>query len=74
MPAKKKRKFPKYLMKVNGKRRFLNLKEAAEAYDSLFDRASFGRYVMKSDFRVRLFCRKDKLKIRKVADKLSTHE
>ncbi len=42
--------FPKYLMIINGKKRFLSLKDAAEVNDAGFGRIEFGEYVLSENF------------------------
>lgn len=63
--------FPKYLMKINGGRKFLPFGEAYVAYDSGSARVEFGRYVLNEDFSVRKMTDEDKSKISDAADKYS---
>lgn len=62
------RQFPKYLMKINGKRKFLSFRDACVAYDSGLVKVEFGRYVLNEDFSARKMTKEDKTKIRKAAD------
>ena len=61
--------FPKYLMKINGERKFLSLRDAYVAYDSGFTHVEFGRYVLNEDFSVRKMTIEDTSKISNAADK-----
>ncbi len=63
--------FPKYLMKINGDRRYLSFGEACAAYDSGTRKVEFGRYVLDSDFRVREMTDEDRSKISRGADEHS---
>jgi hypothetical protein len=63
--------FPKYLMKINGQRKFLSLRDAYVAYDSGFDKVKFGIYVLEKDFSVRKMTEEDAEKISNFADKHS---
>ena len=70
--AKKKRKkeaFPKFLMKINGERKFLSFRETYVAYDSDLISVEFGRYVLNADFSVRKMTKEDEKKIIEAADK-----
>jgi len=66
--------FPRYLMKIDGKRKFLSLGEAAVAYDSGLVRVSFGRYVLHEDFTVVPMSEKDKRRISDAADEYSANK
>jgi hypothetical protein len=61
--------FPKYLMKVDGKRHFLNLAEAARAYDNGLVTVDFGRYVLHHDYSVDKMTADDRRKISDAADR-----
>lgn len=61
--------FPLYLMIVNGIKKFLTLKEAGEAHDSIFGKIEFGEYVLAADFSVRVLTDDDKKLISDFADK-----
>lgn len=63
--------FPKYLMKINGNRKFLTFKEAFVAYDSGSADVKFGQYVLKEDFSVRKMNDDDRSRIIKAADEYS---
>ena len=63
--------FPKYLMKINGNRKFLTFHEAYVAYDSGSANVEFGRYVLSEDGSVRAMTDEDKSKISEAADKYS---
>jgi hypothetical protein len=63
--------FPKYLMKINGNRRFLPFNEAYTIYDSGSARVEFGHYVLNEDFSVRRMTDEDRLRISNAADKHS---
>lgn len=65
------KEFPKYLMKVNGQRQFLTLKEAAVAYDSGFFPVEFSRYVLDETFSVRKMTDDDRQAISNAADEYS---
>lgn len=60
--------FPKYLMTIDGDRRFLSFHEAAAAFDSGSHQVKFGRYVLGVDFRVRKMTQEDRDKISRAAD------
>ena len=61
--------FPKYLMKVDGERKFFNFREAYVMYDSGSINVEFCRYVLNADFSVRKMTNEDKAKISEAADK-----
>lgn len=63
--------FPKYLMRVNGERRFLTFRNAYIALNSGFDHVTFGRYVLNEDDSVRKMTGEDRSKISNAADKYS---
>ena len=63
--------FPRYLMKINGNRRFLPFNEAYAIYDSGFAKVEFGHYVLNEDFSVRRMTNEDRSKISNAADKHS---
>jgi len=63
--------FPKYLMKMDGNREFMNLWQAGKAYDNGFARVSFGRYVLNEDFSIRPMTDEDRALISSVADEHS---
>ena len=63
--------FPKYLMKINGKRVFCSFRDAYVAYDSGWVPVQFGRYVLNADFTVRPMDDRDKAKISEAADEYS---
>ena len=63
--------FPKYLMKIDGQRKFLSLSEAGRAYDSGFTKVDFGRYILNADFTVRPMEESDRVNISEAADKHS---
>ena len=63
--------FPKYLMKINGERKFMTFQEAYRAYDFNFAAVDFGRYVLNADFSVRKMTDEDKENISKAADEYS---
>lgn len=60
--------FPKYLLKVNGKRVFYNFSDAVVLLDSGFENVEFGRYVLNADFSVSLMTKGDREKLLKAAD------
>ena len=66
--------FPKYLMKIDGKRQFLSLGQAATAYDCGFARVSFGHYVLHEDYTVVPMSEKDKSCISNAADEYSANK
>ncbi len=66
-----KTEYPKYLMKVNGDRKFFPFAEAAAIYDSGHERVEFGRYVLNEDFSVRKMTDEEKWKISRAADEYS---
>lgn len=61
--------FPKYLMKISGKRKFLPFAEAVTAYASGMAEVSFGRYVLHADFSVEEMTQADKTKISEATDR-----
>lgn len=63
--------FPKYLMKINGNRKFLTFRDAYVAFDSGSNRVEFGRYVLNENFSVRKMTDEDMTKISETADKYS---
>jgi hypothetical protein len=63
--------FPKYLMKINGERRFLTFQEAATVFNSGMSQVEFGRYVLNEDFSVRLMTTEDISRICCLADRYS---
>ena len=60
--------FPKYLMKIDGQRRFLTFHEAAADYDSGSHQVEFGCYVLDADFSVREMTQEDREGISRAAD------
>jgi len=63
--------FPKYLMKINGERKFLSFRDAFVFYDSGSLLVEFGRYVLNEDFSVRKMTDEDRTKISRSADNYS---
>ncbi len=63
--------FPKYLMKIDGNRRYLTFEEAAAAYNSGMSQVEFGRHVLNEDFTVRLMTTEDMSRISCAADRYS---
>ncbi len=61
--------FPKYLMKIDGERKFLSFRDAYVAYDLGFVPVEFGRYVLNADFSVQKMTEEDKSEISYAADK-----
>ncbi len=66
------RQFPKYLMKIDGERKFLSFRDACVAYGSGLVKVEFGRYVLNEDFSAREMTEQDKLEIERAADKYSS--
>lgn len=62
--------FPKYLMIINGKKKFLNLKDAAEVNDAGFGRIEFGEYVLAENFIPSEMTDEHKTLIRNFGDRL----
>ncbi len=60
--------FPRYLLKVNGKRIFYSFFDAVVLLDSGFENVRFGRYVLNADFSVSLMREEDREKLLKAAD------
>lgn len=60
--------FPKYLMVVDGKQKFLSFHEASVAYDSGWARVEFGHLVLESDFSVRDMTDAERAKLSEAAD------
>lgn len=71
LQATKSKDFPKYLLKVDGQRKFYTFAEAYVLYDSGMVKVEFGRYVLYEDFTVRKMDESDKSAISKAADKYS---
>jgi hypothetical protein len=63
--------WPKYLMKINGRRQFLTLGEAGRAYDNGMVSVEFGRYVLSEDFSVVPMNDTDRKEISDAADRYS---
>ncbi len=68
----KQSEFPKYLMKIDGQRKFLTFHEAAAAYDSGSARVKFGRYVLNADYSARKMTPEDKDRISRAAEAQSS--
>jgi hypothetical protein len=64
-------KFPKYLMKINGQRKFLSFERAYVMFDSGSDQVEFGRYVLEADFSVRKMTDEDREAISEAAERYS---
>lgn len=64
----KQSEFPKYLMKIDGQRKFLTFHEAAAAYDSGSARVEFGRHVLNEDLSIRKMTQEDRGGISRAAD------
>jgi len=63
--------FPKYLMKIDGDRKFLSFRNASVAYNSGHARVEFGIYVLNEDFSVRKMTSEDQSNISTAADEYS---
>ena len=61
--------FPKYLMRVDGRQRFLNLAEAARAYTYCHVIVDFGCLVLHRDLSVDKMTHGDRRKISDAADR-----
>ncbi len=63
--------FPKCLMIINGRMKFLSVKEASEAYNSGFGHVEFGEYVLAEDMSVSVMQDEYKKFVADYADKNS---
>lgn len=63
--------FPKYLMKINGNRKFLSFREAYVAYNSGSAEVEIGSYVLNEDFSARKMTVADRSKISGASDAYS---
>jgi hypothetical protein len=67
-------KFPKYLMNIDGKRRFMPMREAGTNYDSSWSSVEICGLVLEEDFSVRDIIPEERSRISFIADRCSAEK
>ena len=70
-PAVATSEFPKYLMEIDGKKKFFTIRDAGVWYDNGFMRVEIGGEVLEADFSVREITKEEREKISEIADEYS---